>query len=89
MSNKKSRLDKTFMKSLDKINFFYGQGIQKNWVSINEKFLDYVESKYRQSVKASLLAGQIIVTKVNKLVIKQFKIKDEQAEYLAKLKFWK
>ena len=41
------KTDKTKLLDKEKDSFFYGLGMQKNWVIVNQKYLDYVGSKYR------------------------------------------
>ena len=83
MTDKSSKLlDK------EKDNFFHGPGMQKNWVIVNQKYLDYIGSKYGQSAKASLIAGKLVVTEIDTSVLKRFKTKDEQTKYLDSLEFW-
>lgn len=79
--------NKTKVLNNEKVNFYYRPGMQKNWVTVNEKLLDYVESKYSQSIKVSLLAEIVIITKIDKLILKKFKTKDDWIKYLALLKF--
>ena len=43
--------------SLEKVRFGYGPGMQKLWAHNSAKFLDYVSSRFGQSVRASLEAG--------------------------------
>ena len=70
--NKSKLLDK------EKDSFFHGLEMQKNWVIVNQKYLIYAGSKYRQSAKASIIAGKLVVTEVNKLLLKKFKTKEDQ-----------
>ena len=51
--------------------------------------MDYVGSKYGQSVKALVIAGRLVITEVDKTVLKKFKTKDEQTKYLESLEFWR
>ena len=50
--------------------------------------MDYVGSKYGQSAKASIIAGKLVVTEVNKSLLKKFKTKEDQKKYLAGLECW-
>ena len=62
--------------------------MKKNWVSVNENFLDNVGSKYGQSSRASLLTGKIIVTEVDNTILNKLKTKLEQTTNLESLEFW-
>ena len=80
--------DKSKLLDKERDCFFHGQGMQKNWVIVNQKYLDYVGSKYGQSVKASLMAGKLVVTEIDGSTLKKFKTKDEQTKYLSTLEYW-
>ena len=54
---------------LEKCSFSYGPGMQKQWVENISVFLDFVGSRYGQSVKASLEAGELIVTEVDESIL--------------------
>ena len=73
---------------LEKIFFYYRLGMQKNWIEANTIFLRYIGSKFGQSMKASLLDRELVVTKVNKGLLRKFKTKDEQTIYLSTFEFW-
>ena len=88
MSDKIFGSDKYLVKMLQKVKFYYGSGMKKNWVSVNENFLDNVGSKYGQSVRASLLTGKIIVTEVDNTILNKLKTKLEQTKNLESLEFW-
>ena len=49
-------------------------------------FLDFVGSRYGQSVKASLEVGELIVTEVDESVLKNFDKEDEMKAHLNSLK---
>ena len=51
-------------------------------------FYSYFTSKYRQSVKVSLLVGILVVTKVDKSLLPKFKTQKNETNYLATLAFW-
>ena len=72
---------------LEKYRFFYGQGMKKQWVESNELFLTCVAGKYGQSVKASPLTGESVVTEVDEDAIPRFDA-SEETEYLGGLKHW-
>ena len=82
------KTDKSKLLNKEKDSFFYGLGMQKNWVVVNQKFLDYVGSKYGQSAKASISAGKLVVTEIDKTILKKFKTKEEQTKCLESLDFW-
>ena len=82
------KLDKSKLFNKEKDSFFYGPGMQKNWVVVNQMFLDYVGSKHSQSAKASVVARRLVVTEVDKTVLKKFKTKEEQTKFLDSLDFW-
>ena len=50
--------------------------MQKNWVKANIVFMNYILSKFEQSVKASLIANKIIVTEVNETKLLKLKTKE-------------
>ena len=62
--------------------------MQKQWVDSNELFLKCVGSKFEQSVRVSLLVGEIIVTEVDEDVIPRFDAETEELKYLGSLKHW-
>ena len=72
----------------EKDSFFHGPGMQKNWVIVNQKCLDYAGSKHGQSAKATLIAGKLVVTEIDSSVLKRFKTKDEQEKCFNSLEFW-
>ena len=80
--------DKSKLLNKEKDSFFHGLGMQKNQVIVNQKYFDYVGSKYGQSAKASIIAGKLVVTEVNKSLLKKFNTKDDQKKYLASLEYW-
>ena len=45
-------------------------------------------AKYRQSIKASLLAGEVVVTKIDEDIIPKFDTKEDETKHLATLKYW-
>ena len=74
--------------SLDKCKFIYGQGMQRQWVESITLFMDFVGGRYGQSVKASLEAGEVIVTEVDESLLKKFDKEEDQTAYLKGLKYW-
>ena len=85
MTNKS---DKSKLLNKEKDCFFNDPGMQKNQVNVNQKYIDYIGSKYSQSAKASLIASKLVVTKINLSVLKKFKTKDKQKKYLNSLEYW-
>ena len=47
-----------------------------------------MSTKFGQIIKASLLSGEAVVTKVGKYLIPRFDIKEEENTHLAGLKNW-
>ena len=74
--------------SLDKRKLIHGAGVQRWWVESNSKFLDVIGSRYAQSVKASLEAGEVIVTEVDESLLPKFNTDDEMKAHVQGLKFW-
>ena len=70
MIDKKGGSDKPSIRVLDKLNLYHGPVVQKNWSGLNEKCMDQVGSKYGQSIKASLLAGKVLVTEIEDSILK-------------------
>ena len=50
--------------------------------------MNYVGSKYRQSVRVSLQAGELVVMEVNETLLPKFKTVDEKKVFIGKLEFW-
>ena len=73
--------------SLEKHFFYHGPGIQRKWIETNKALLNVVASKYSQSVKASLEVKEIVVTEVNKSLLKKFKTEKDKTDYLTILEF--
>ena len=73
---------------LEKCRFIYGPGMQKQWVESISVFLDFVGSRYGQSVKASLEAGELVVTEVDETVLRKFYTEAEMKAHVAWLKHW-
>ena len=82
------KTDKSKLLNKEKDSFFHGPGMQKNWVIVNQKFLDYVGSKYGQSSKVSITAGKLVVTEIDKKILKKFKTKEEHENHMKTLNFW-
>ena len=73
---------------LEKCKFSYDVGMQKQWVESSAKFLDYVGARLGQSAKASLEAGEVIVTEVDTSILPIFETKKAMEEHIESLKFW-
>ena len=63
---------------LGKCEFTCGPGMQKQWVESVSVFLNFVGSRYGQSVKASLEAGELIVTEVDESILRKFDTETEK-----------
>jgi len=74
--------------SLAKVRFGYGPGMQKDWVINSAKFLDYVSGWFRQSMRASLEAGEVIVTEIDKRILPRFGTEEDMKKYVVGLKYW-
>ena len=74
---------------LENYVFSFGQGMQKHWVDSNRAFLTHVVNKFGQSVKASLMMGELVVTEIDKSLIPKFKMEGEEDKHLKKLEFSK
>ena len=62
---------------LEKCSFSYGPGMQKQCVENISVFLDFVGSRYGQSAKASLEAGELIIIEVDENILKTFDTETE------------
>ena len=60
----------------------------KRWVEGISILLDFVGSKYGQSMEVSLKAEQLVVTKVDETVLRKFNTKKDETDYLTSLKYW-
>ena len=74
--------------SLSKCHFSYVPGMQKQWVENMSVFLDFVGSKYGQSVKASIEVGELIVTEVDESILTKFDTLKEETQHLETLNYW-
>ena len=83
----KSKADATFP-GIQNCVFKYGMGMQKKWVENNRIFLDFIARRYGQITKASLEAGELVVTEVDETLIPKFDTEDEQKDHISALKFW-
>ena len=59
--------------------------MQKLWAESNDVFLGYVSDKIGQSIKASLLSGEVVVTEVDEDLITRFD-NEEKNKHLARIK---
>ena len=57
-------------------------GIKKQWVERNIFFLDCIGSRFGQSTRASLGAGEMVVSEVYETVISKFKTEEENKMHL-------
>jgi len=74
--------------SLENHFFYHGPEMQKKWIETNKALLNFVASKYGQSVKVSLEVREMVVTEVNKSLLRKFETEKEKTDYLATLEFW-
>ena len=65
------------MSGLQKYRFICGQGMQKLWVESNDIFLGNASAKFGQSVKVSLLSGEVVATEVDEDLIPRFDTEEE------------
>ena len=86
-SGGKPTLD-TKVSGLEKCIFYYGPGMQRQWVESNALFMDYVGNKYGQSTQVSLTKGELVVLEVDKKLLPRFDTKDKRDKHVAGLKFW-
>lgn len=63
--------------------------MQKNWIEVDRSLLDYVATKYRQSVKASLVRDKLTVTEIDEDMLLRFKTQKDKDNHLGKLELWK
>ena len=73
--------------SLEKYYFYLSLEMQKKSLESNKTLLNFVSSKYRQSVKVSLEVGKLVVTKVDETLLHKFKTEKKNDDYLAALEF--
>ena len=62
--------------------------MQKHWIDSNAAFLDYVGVRFYQSVKASLIAGELVVTEVDESLLPRFHTKEDMKKHLEDLEYW-
>ena len=51
---------------------------RKTWLRVAQPFLDYAGEKFGQSARSSLVAGKIVVSDVDEILLAKFK--NEQAK---------
>ena len=73
---------------LDKCRFNYGTGIHKQWVESNSLFFNVVVSRFGQSVKAYIEAGELVVTEVDKVMLARFDTEEVMKAHMETLKYW-
>ena len=78
----------TYPVSLAKVRFGYGPGMQKQWVINSAKFLDYISSRFGQSVRASLEVGKVVVTEIDRKILPRFETEVEMKAHVTGLKYW-
>ena len=71
---------------LEKYCFYYGKGIQINWMESNKVFMDYVGCTFGQSIKALLIAGELVVIEVDESLLLKFETVETKKDYLSKIK---
>ena len=74
--------------SLEKVRFGCGPGMQKLWACNSAKFLDCVSGRFGHSVRASLEAGKIVVTEIDKKILPKFDAEEEMKVHVEGLKHW-
>jgi len=79
---------KVDIEGLEDSYFYFGPGMQDRWIESNNALLNYVGSKYGQSVRASLIAGSLIVTEVDEELLPKFNTADAEKKYLDSLAYW-
>jgi len=62
--------------------------MQDRWIESNNVLLDYVGSRYGQSVRASLVAGSLTVTEVDEELLSKFNTADDEKKHLEYLAHW-
>ena len=68
---------------LEKHYLYHGPGIQKTWMESSKIVLNYSASKNRQSLKAHLEGGEMVVTEVDESFLKKFKTEKDMKGFLA------
>ena len=70
------------------ILMLYRLGMQKEWAEISTTFMNHVGSEYGQSVKVSLMAGELVVVEIDEKLLPKFKRAEEKKERFTELEFW-
>ena len=73
---------------LEKCFFYYGHGMQKHWAKSDTTLINYIGSKYGQSVKVSLTTGELVVTEMAETLLPKFKTAEEKKTHLSSLEYW-
>ena len=81
-------LDKSDLSDLDNCSFYHGHGTQKQWVESEHMFLNYVGTKFGQSVRVSLVSGEVIVMELDEDLIPKLKTLEEKKKYFDGLEHW-
>ena len=74
--------------SLAKVRFGYGLWMQKQRIINSANFLDYVSGRFGQSVRASLEAGEVVVTEIDRKTLPKLNPEAEMTAHVAGLKYW-
>ena len=72
----------------DKYFFYYGIGMQKQWVDTNKALMNFIASKCGQSVKASIEEGTLVVIEMDDSIMPRFDAEEEEKAYVTGLKHW-
>ena len=62
--------------------------MQKQWIESNSAVLHHIWSKFSQSVKASLEAGEMVMTEVDETLLPRFDAEEDTKAHTAGLKCW-
>ena len=73
--------------SLDKYHFSYGTNMKRQQVESNSILLDFIGSRYRQSVKVSIEAGELVLTNMNKSILPRFETEAKIKVHVVGLKY--
>ena len=73
---------------IEKCFFYYGHGMQKHWAKSDTTLINYIGTKYGQSVKVSLTTGELVVTDIYEKLLPKFKTEEEKKTHLSSLEHW-
>ena len=62
--------------------------MQKQWVEINSVFLDQIGSRFGQSAKVSIEAGELVVSEIDDSILTKFETEENMKDHVKKLKCW-